>query len=563
MPPDSRKESTSLTMYAYVKSGIFPSIIAAALLCQMAAPPAIASGHIRTVALEGTAAPSGEIFSFGLFSPVINRSGETAFIGFTPVGNSNRESVWSEGGGSLALVAREGEAAPGAGSGVSYHSFLPFPLLISDEGHTAFLAFLIGIDVRRSEDHAFFKKPPNSDTRLVARAGDAVRGSSVIDSLSFASGRVMNASGQTAFPSSLTGTGTTSSSITAVFSEGGGTGLDLIARQGDTILDAEDIRGLSTPVLNVRGQTAFSVAFGSAGRALLRTSGDGGFTMVARNGDVAPETDGATFTRFFSNPVISGNGQVSFFARLSGSEVDGIEDAAIFSERNGDGLSLVIRTRDKVPCDCEEAIFSNLGAPVLNGSGNVAFFAEFTGGTLNETNNSGIFSEGDGGDLKLVARSGDIAPGTDALFDFRPFPLGDGVVLNAHGQTAFQTWLTGEGVGVLNNSGIWAENLAGELQLIARAGDVLDVSDDPARPDLRTISFLRFVGGTGNEDGRGSGFNDVGQLAFSAGFTDGTSGIFVSNLVAIPEPGTMALAGVTVLGLIVRGRLCCSESVRW
>lgn len=43
---------------------------------------------------------------------------------------------------------------------------------------------------------------------------------------------------------------------------------------------------------------------------------------------------------------------------------------------------------------------------------------------------------------------------------------------------------------------------------------------------------MGFVGGSGNQDGRSSGFNDLGQLVFSAIFSDGSSGIFVSDLVA-------------------------------
>jgi hypothetical protein len=70
-----------------------------------------------------------------------------------------------------------------------------------------------------------------------------------------------------------------------------------------------------------------------------------------------------------------------------------------------------------------------------------------------------------------------------------------------------------------------------------------------APADFRTINGLSFVGisgsgSTGNSDGRRSAFNNFGQLAFAANFTDGTSGVFVSNRVAIPEPSS------TLLGLL-------------
>ena len=70
-------------------------------------------------------------------------------------------------------------------------------------------------------------------------------------------------------------------------------------------------------------------------------------------------------------------------------------------------------------------------------------------------------------------------------------------------------------------SSIWATNLAGNLELIARTGNFLEV----APGDSRVISDVQI-----------GGFNNLGQVAFRAEFTDGTSGAFVSNLVAVPEP---------------------------
>lgn len=101
-----------------------------------------------------------------------------------------------------------------------------------------------------------------------------------------------------------------------------------------------------------------------------------------------------------------------------------------------------------------------------------------------------------------------------------------------------------------NENGIWAQDLSGELKLIARTGDQLDVDDGPGT-DFRTISDLSFIGGVGAEDYvERSGFNDQGQLAFSATFTDGSSGVFVSNLVAVPEPGSLLLASLACIGTL-------------
>jgi hypothetical protein len=120
--------------------------------------------------------------------------------------------------------------------------------------------------------------------------------------------------------------------------------------------------------------------------------------------------------------------------------------------------------------------------------------------------------------------------------------------LNGAGQIAFAAKLTHPGVNLRNDYGIWAESIDGELTLIVRTGELLEV----APGDFRTIDRFQFIGSSGNQDGRNSLFNERGQLAFGATFTDGTSGIFVSNAVAIPEPAALGLLLVGVMFLIGR-----------
>jgi hypothetical protein len=79
-----------------------------------------------------------------------------------------------------------------------------------------------------------------------------------------------------------------------------------------------------------------------------------------------------------------------------------------------------------------------------------------------------------------------------------------------------------------NDRGIWASDLSGELQLIVREGDQLEASPG----DWRTISALGGVVSVGDRVGRARVFNDSGQLGFSATFTDGSWGMFVSDAVA-------------------------------
>jgi hypothetical protein len=100
--------------------------------------------------------------------------------------------------------------------------------------------------------------------------------------------------------------------------------------------------------------------------------------------------------------------------------------------------------------------------------------------------------------------------------------------LNSSGQVAFRADLIGSGVNSSNDKGIWATDWTGTLQLIARAGQQLEV----APGNFRTISDLNFTSASGNSDGLSSGFNNVGQLVFWARFTDNSEGVFLSNAVA-------------------------------
>src|SRR5262249_17299913 len=94
--------------------------------------------------------------------------------------------------------------------------------------------------------------------------------------------------------------------------------------------------------------------------------------------------------------------------------------------------------------------------------------------------------------------------------------------------------------GAYGHYGIFATDRSGTLHRIVGTGDVLEV----APGDFRTVDsrgIIRFSAG---------GFNDLGQVAFSALFTDGSSGIFVSNAVAVPEPSAVLLLAIGLAGAI-------------
>lgn len=542
-------------------------------------PPAHAA-TLRTVALTGQqvpGAPDGTVFTWFNDPPVLNDAGQTAFRG--PTAFQGPYGIWSEGSGSLELVAAVGQQAPGMPDGVSYRNFDAFGrIVINDAGMTAFSAQVIEPGSGSAISGIWTSGPGGS--ALVVRDGQQAAGTpdGVHNVLgSFLHTFVMNDAGQVAFQSPLLG----SSSREGIWAQRQGN-LELVALTGSqapgmavgvNFSRLVDFRQFS---LNNLSQTAFWGALTGSGvdttnNVGLWSEGSGSLALVARKGGQAPGMpDGVVFSGSlfvaFTNPALNSAGRTAFAGRVAGAGVDSTNDQGIWSEASG-SLALVVRSGTPAPGTPSGVNFksfsSRLTSPVLNDAGEIAFFAALAGPGVNSTNNLGLWA-GASGSLALVARMGDHAPGTEDGVVFGHFANVAGhtpndvrhAILNAAGQTAFFSPLRGSGINDSNDRGIWATDRSGALQLIAREGDLLEV----APGDFRMVSNLTFLANvndfsTGNSDGRPSAFNNLGQLAFNAAFTDGTSGIFVSNRVAVPEPSSLLLAAFAGVGLLCRRRV--------
>ncbi len=369
---------------------------------------------------------------------------------------------------------------------------------------------------------------------------------------------MLNGAGQTAFVGYLTGTGVGGSNDTGIWTEGSGSGLALVAREGSPAPGTAvgvNFSNLDTgfpPVLNNAGQIAFRGSLTGTGVSSSNDSGiwseggGSGLALVAREGSQAPGLDAGVNFSGFSSPVLNAAGQTAFLGLLTGTGVTDSNDTSIWSEGGGSGLVLVAREGSKAPGTESGVSFSGFNSlPLLNGAGQTAFVGTLTGTGVSNPNLRGIWSEGGGSGLALVARAGSKAPGTGAGVNFAS--NFDKLVLNDAGQTAFLAGLTGSGVTGSNYGGLWATDLDGLLHLIVREGDLFDVDPDPLIDDLRTIRFVGLAATNSFEnDGLGTGFNDAGQLAFSLSFTDGSQGIFVAT---IPEPASLAKLGLAGLAL--------------
>ena len=150
----------------------------------------------------------------------------------------------------------------------------------------------------------------------------------------------------------------------------------------------------------------------------------------------------------------------------------------------------------------------------------------------------------------LIALEGDQVPvaplgttfGHDCLI--RACTVATELTINSSGHIAFMASLSDV------TNGIWGTDINGQLQR-GRADGRNTASD--AAGDFRTVELrCQLLGGSGNSDGRPSGFSDNGQVAFLASFTDGSSGI-----VRIERVGRAGAADVCTCPCRGRDRPCC------
>ena len=566
-------------------------LIAAAIVC--AAGTVASAGTIptyRMVAFTGTDGGYGPGLGAGISftlidsSPAINNAEQVAFRGSTIAGAFAAEGVWWRPilgvTGANAALAREGEARPGGGTYAAGSSGYN-TIQLNDAGQTAF---------RLGTGSGVFASDGTTMKR-VALAGDVApgTGSATFATTPIASGMpLFNQAGTAAFVGSLTnGTGTPAVTITspnnnasAVFigtgDNGGGEnpnampvvrGTDWFASLGGTSADTK-VGSLSQGTLAFNGNNRYVISTTLQGSAVVTGTGATGNSValisnrtgsneaIARVGNAAPDATGAASAdvyRAFSTSAIAFNtlGHVAFSSSLRQGATQTVA-SALFTDvgsgtlrrfaGSGDVVGNVYAMTDNTMPLAEFAglnysATATFGTVLVNRNDQMLFTANMSSG------GQAVLLRDQAGDLHRVARVGDVA--------FSPDPLStggtgtsaisgiSGLSLNAAGQVAFTANITGPGVsvGLGNGSTLWASDLDGTLVLIARTGTTF--VDGFGVP--RVIAGINFSGGTGNEDGRVSSFNDFGDLAFTLRFADGTQGAFVTR---IPAPGVLALLGL-------------------
>ncbi|CAN5187007.1 hypothetical protein BH11PLA2_BH11PLA2_50410 [soil metagenome] len=461
------------------------------------------------VTLSGTAAPAGGNYSTFSSSPVLNASGQVAFQA-TLTGGTSTQGIFAGTPGSLNAAALQGTAAPAGGN---YIGFSLTPVL-NASGQAAFGAGLTG----GSSTRGVFAGTPGA-VAAIALVGTAAPAGG---NYSFFGIPVLNDSGQVGFFANLTG-GTSTRGIFA----GTPGSLTTAALQGTAAPAGGNYSLINAPVLNASGQVAFLATLtGGLSTQGIFAGTPSAVAAIALQGTAAPA--GGNYSSIIFPPVLNASGQVAFQADLTGgSSINGI-----FAGTPGAVAAIALQGTAS-PAGGNYSSFQT--PPVLNASGQVAFFASMTGGT----STGGIFA-GTPGAVAAIALVGTAAPAGGNYLSFNPFTS------NASGQVAFTATLNGTGVTTANDNGLYV-GTAGSLVNIVREGDIIDV-DPSSGVDNRTISAISFTTGSGGQDGLGMSLNDSGQVVYRLTFTDGSSGIFTSQVTPVPEPSlVLGVAGLSLL----------------
>ena len=274
-------------------------------------------GTVELVAKEGDSAPgldSGVAFGYSFDSafgnPVINYAGDIAFRSYllgSGVSPTNDDSVWRQTDGTLNLIAREGDAAPGIGADVQFGG-LSDPTL-NGNGDMLFRSSITGTGIDTLNDFALWIVNSGALTKLI-REGDPAPGTDPNIFFGNTYGNpfgqfLLNNNGVAAFTASLGGTGVTDNNNFGLWAMDQLGMIELIIREGDQIEVAPgDVR-------TVRGVTPFSLANGSG----------------IENGDASylNNADQLAFTVYFID------GTAGIFLASSGpadSDGDGIPDGS-------------------------------------------------------------------------------------------------------------------------------------------------------------------------------------------------------------------------------------------
>jgi len=389
----------------------------------------VSSGVQSLIALQGEDAPGtidAQYLSFSDNRPALTEDGTVLFdaklTGPGVMSFQNDKGLWKGQPGAVQKLIRTGDPAPiiPQVTIASVSLFLGGAHRMSASGRTAFPTVLTGFGASDADDTAIFNGSVGM-LQLLAREGDQAPGTAdgiIYDSLLGSTPRI-NASGTLAFQGEVRGFdfGVRDENDEFIWSGQSANPAVVIRESNVAPGTGVGFADLRPPAINSGGTLAFRSGLYSGNvdddTALWLTNP---LRLIAREGDTAPGTGGASFGDFTTTDMFLNDlGQVAFEAIIEGPDVLASTDSAIYTG-NADQLTLFAREGDQAPGYVDGVRFRELRfrSPLLNSAGQVVLYAEVTGTGINNNNNGGIWVAEVGGPTRLLVRDGQmvtVAPG--------------------------------------------------------------------------------------------------------------------------------------------------------
>ncbi|HMB70794.1 MAG TPA: T9SS type A sorting domain-containing protein, partial [bacterium] len=305
------------------------SIVYHAGLVSVGASGGIFAGIAPDLSVADGNPAAGTTASYSFFSrPAISTTGEIAFAAElfgTGITTANDRGLWAGPASAPALVAREGDPAPGVGAGVIFADLLisvPFDRPhINAPGRVPFWGRISGPGVVAGVNDEGLWIGGGPGASLLVRLGDPAPGlpaGVVFSQLSWVP--TLNDAGEVAFHGRVSGPGITPANDTGIWSGAPGS-LMLVARTGDPVPGAPgDVFGSLdlAPLLNGAGDVAFlgtaDPPAGFPSREGIWCGTPGSVTNAMLQGDPAPGAPaGMEFLGGLAGFVLAPTGQVAFY----------------------------------------------------------------------------------------------------------------------------------------------------------------------------------------------------------------------------------------------------------
>jgi len=168
--------------------------------------------------------------------------------------------------------------------------------------------------------------------------------------------------------------------------------------------------------------------------------------LVVFQGDHAPGTgSGETTFQNLNHPRLDQSGRVIFQGVLEGPRVTTSNQSGYWVA-DSKGIHLIVRQGDQAPGTPPGVVFQRINLPIVTGTGQLAFYAILEGPGVDSSNELGLWATDADGVLRLICRTGDLFetsddPGVDDLRIIRRIVLRD---FNESGTIVYSLDFVGE-----------------------------------------------------------------------------------------------------------------------